>query len=169
MLRVFMIFLFFALWCTCSSEAKKPVGCFSKKELVDHAEHFMAKYLHWSHNHMIQSLEDPNSRTEPSCSNFKLQTSSADYNNRSVSPWRYRIDHDEERFPSRIAVAECLCEGCVINGEENRSYNSVLVKRSQLVLKRIKCPLNPDMYSFKVTMVKVPVACTCLRPISSQQ
>ncbi|KAJ8416310.1 hypothetical protein AAFF_G00383320 [Aldrovandia affinis] len=91
MLKVFRLFIVFSLCLAGSSAAaRKPVGCFNKNELTDRAEHFMMKYLHRSHDHMVQSLEDPNPRTVPSCSNFKLQTSSADYNNRSVSPWRYR-------------------------------------------------------------------------------
>ncbi|XP_061078673.1 interleukin-17C [Conger conger] len=168
MLKVCIVFAVVALFLTTLSESKKPVGCFNKDELMDHAEHFIMKYLHLSHGHMVQSLDDPNPRTALSCSNFILQTSSTEYHNRSVSPWRHRIDHDEERYPSKIAVAECLCEGCIINGKEDMSYNSVPVKRSQLVLKRVECPIKPHLYSFAVSTIKVPVACTCLRPISSQ-
>ncbi|KAJ8344309.1 hypothetical protein SKAU_G00316380 [Synaphobranchus kaupii] len=111
MLKVFVVFAVVALSLIALSESKKPVGCFNKNELMDDGEHFVTKYLHLSHGHMVQSLEDPNPRTVQSCSNFILQTSSAEYHNRSVSPWRYRIHHDEERYPSKIAVAECLCEG----------------------------------------------------------
>ncbi|KAJ8281216.1 hypothetical protein GJAV_G00064920 [Gymnothorax javanicus] len=56
-----------------------------------------------------------------------IDYSSGQQSSRSVSPWRLRNNHDEDRYPSEIPVAECLCEGCIINGKENRSYNSVLV------------------------------------------
>uniref|UniRef100_A0A8C9SM46 Interleukin-17C-like n=2 Tax=Scleropages formosus TaxID=113540 RepID=A0A8C9SM46_SCLFO len=98
------------------------------------------------------------------CSSFQLQASSPHHSNRSISPWRYRIDYDEDRYPKSVAVAVCLCEGCIINGTEDTSYNSVPVRQVRRVLRRVRCPLNSTRYSLKTSLMEVPVACTCVIP-----
>ncbi|KPP71090.1 interleukin-17C-like [Scleropages formosus] len=91
------------------------------------------------------------------CSSFQLQASSPHHSNRSISPWRYR-------YPKSVAVAVCLCEGCIINGTEDTSYNSVPVRQVRRVLRRVRCPLNSTRYSLKTSLMEVPVACTCVIP-----
>ena len=39
----------------------------------------------------------------------------------------FRIHKEENRIPQEIAIAECLCQGCIINQREERMYNSVPV------------------------------------------
>ncbi|XP_072925777.1 uncharacterized protein [Hemitrygon akajei] len=58
---------------------------------------------------------------------------------RSISPWEYRIDYDENRYPSKLAFARCLCDGCIDaeSGEETLALNSVLLKQSMLVLQSV--------------------------------
>ena len=64
----------------------------------------------------------------------------------------------------KIAIAECLCDGCIINKQEDISYNSVPVNVSLRVLKMILCPNNPQQYLIKAHYVTIPVACTCVVP-----
>ncbi|XP_072135317.1 interleukin-17C-like [Mobula birostris] len=87
---------------------------------------------------------------------------------RSISPWEYRINYDENRVPSKLAFAECLCEGCIDaeSGEETLALNSVLLKQSMLVLQRQACVGHDDRYSFELKYIEVPVGCTCVLPRS---
>ncbi|XP_074014295.1 interleukin-17C [Numenius arquata] len=89
-------------------------------------------------------------------------------NERSISPWRYRIDEDENRYPRKLAFAECLCSGCVDvkTGRETTSLNSVAIHQTMMVLRRKPCPrpTSPGLVTFEVDYIKVPVGCTCVLP-----
>ncbi|XP_053181773.1 interleukin-25-like [Scomber japonicus] len=87
---------------------------------------------------------------------------------RALAPWKYSIDTDENRLPHKIAVAECLCGGCIINASETHDYNSVPVKAPLMVLKKTQCPHDPDKYVFKTEFIFVTVACTCVVPNQSK-
>uniref|UniRef100_A0A8C1MZY0 Uncharacterized protein n=1 Tax=Cyprinus carpio TaxID=7962 RepID=A0A8C1MZY0_CYPCA len=82
-------------------------------------------------------------------------------NNVSLSPCIFRTVEDTEMYPSKYEEAECLCDGCIINGVENRTYNSVPVKQTRLFLKKVPCPSDPKKYSLEYKLVSVTVACTC--------
>ncbi|KAL7406179.1 hypothetical protein ABVT39_014616 [Epinephelus coioides] len=84
--------------------------------------------------------------------------------NRSLSPWKYRLDREENRHPHEILLAECLCEGCIINQREDMSYNSVPVFAPLMVLRRTLCPSDPNKYEVKKDFIEIPVACTCAVP-----
>ncbi|CAK6979273.1 interleukin-25-like [Scomber scombrus] len=86
---------------------------------------------------------------------------------RALAPWKYSIDTDNNRIPNKIAVAKCLCRGCIINQREKHDYNSVPVKASLMVLRKSRCPHDPDKYVFKTEFILIPVACTCVVPNSS--
>ncbi|KAL2088462.1 hypothetical protein ACEWY4_015361 [Coilia grayii] len=88
----------------------------------------------------------------------------SDYANRSVSPWEYRVDHVSNTFPSNIRHAECKFGGCIIDGQEDHSFNSVPVFQSQMVLKKMPCKSKPGHYYFEVDFMNVPVACICVIP-----
>ncbi|XP_070687628.1 interleukin-17C-like [Pempheris klunzingeri] len=83
---------------------------------------------------------------------------------RSLAPWTYRIDVDDDRLPSKIAFAECLCSGCIINRHESMSYNSVLVFGPLLVRRKTECLDEPGKYAAKKELIQVPVGCTCVVP-----
>uniref|UniRef100_A0AAY4BUN0 Interleukin-17C n=1 Tax=Denticeps clupeoides TaxID=299321 RepID=A0AAY4BUN0_9TELE len=93
----------------------------------------------------------------------QLQTSVDDFT-RAVAPWTYRIDSDHDRVPQNLRFAECLYEGCIIHGIEDKSYNSIMVFQTQIVLKRIPCPLQEKKYYLEVQHISVPVACVCVVP-----
>ncbi|KAJ3596515.1 hypothetical protein NHX12_002922 [Muraenolepis orangiensis] len=89
---------------------------------------------------------------------------------RSISPWRYVYKQDPHRFPHKIAVAECQCEGCITikRGENNApthdmTYNSVAITQSRLVLRKELCE---DRMKYRLVWHSEPVAvgCTCVRP-----
>eukprot|EP00062_Callorhinchus_milii_P021752 gi/632978796/ref/XP_007906115.1/ PREDICTED: interleukin-17C [Callorhinchus milii] len=95
-----------------------------------------------------------------------LQPGSSDPSHRSISPWTYRIDYDENRFPEKLAFAECLCKGCIntASGLEEHHLNSVLLEQTMMVLRRRPCPHDPHLYSFQMHYIRVPVGCTCVLP-----
>lgn len=100
----------------------------------------------------------------------------ADTHERSISPWRYRIDTDESRYPQKLAVAECLCRGCINakTGRETAALNSVHLLQSLLVLRRQPCSQDgaadptPGSFAFHTEFIRVPVGCTCVLPRSTQ-
>lgn len=81
------------------------------------------------------------------------------------------IDKDKDRFPEKLAFAECLCKGCIDSktGAETSALNSVPVLQSMMVLQRKPCQHSSDSpgFAFEVRYIKVPVACTCALPRSS--
>uniref|UniRef100_A0A452S157 Interleukin 17C n=1 Tax=Ursus americanus TaxID=9643 RepID=A0A452S157_URSAM len=100
----------------------------------------------------------------------------ADVHQRSISPWRYRVDTDESRYPQKLAVAQCLCRGCINTktGRETAALSSVPLLHSLLVLRRQPCSRDatglptPGAFSFHTEFIRVPVGCTCVLPRSAQ-
>ncbi|XP_012688020.2 interleukin-17C [Clupea harengus] len=116
---------------------------------------------HWRHEHAPHYAGLRQQPVHARCPEFKLQSSSLHISNRSLSPWRYRVDEDKTRFPEKIAVAECLCSGCIINGMEDTEYNSVPVMQTMMIVRKKECS-EKGQYSFKTEWKTVPVACTCV-------
>ncbi|XP_072322878.1 interleukin-17C [Scyliorhinus torazame] len=120
---------------------------------------------------LVKQLEQQKEQQHQGCPNLQQYSSlSTDYSHRSISPWQYRIDHDENRYPPKLAFAHCLCDGCIDaeTGEETLSLNSVPLEQTMLVLQRQTCPGHPGWYSFNLMYIKVPIACTCVLPRNSQ-
>ncbi|XP_060694299.1 interleukin-17C-like [Hemiscyllium ocellatum] len=119
---------------------------------------------------LVKELEQQKPQGKKGCPDLRqYSTHSRDISHRSISPWAYRIDYDENRYPPKLALADCLCDGCIDaeNGEEMLWLNSVPVEQTMLVLQRQTCPGHPGMYSFHLKYIKVPVGCTCVLPKNS--
>ncbi|XP_062403454.1 interleukin-17C [Sardina pilchardus] len=155
-MNTMMVFLLVTLAMGLLCAASDTGGCFPK----EHACKVLRR--HWRHPQQLPNK--PPRMPVSSCPEFKLQSSS-DISNRSLSPWRYRTDVDETRYPEHISVAECLCAGCIIDGKENRDYISHPVFQTMMVVRKKECAVK-GQYSFKTEMIQVPVACTCLIPRS---
>ncbi|XP_026086435.1 interleukin-17C [Carassius auratus] len=134
------------------------LGCFSECE---HGFKKIHKLLQSRHHHKHARLPPVHHKAD-SCGDF-VRSSSA-LNDRSLSPWRLRIVENADMYPSKYEEAECLCEGCIINGVENMTYNSVPVNQTHLFLKKVPCPSDPKKYSLEYKLVSVTVACTCAVP-----
>ncbi|KAI5276889.1 Interleukin-17C [Manis pentadactyla] len=94
---------------------------------------------------------------------------------RSLSPWRYRVDTDENRYPQKLAFVQCLCMGCIDanTGHETIWLNSVPVTQNLLVLRRKPCTdapgtPAPEAFSYRSEFIDVPVGCTCVMPRSAR-
>nr|XP_033799248.1 interleukin-17C [Geotrypetes seraphini] len=157
--------------------------CFSQEELQggsrDILQHFVGKNLRWDRyssvtlvKHLEALQKESRQRRQKrhqgqGCPNLQIQPSSrSDYNERSISPWRYRIDVDENRYPQKLAFAECLCSGCidVETGSETSNLNSVPVEQTMMVLRRKPCTHLSGAFTFELDYIKVPVGCTCVLP-----
>lgn len=82
------------------------------------------------------------------------------------------VDTDENRYPQKLAFAECLCQGCINTrtGRETAALSSVLLHQSLLVLRRQPCSSDatgvptPGAFAFHVESIRVPIGCTCVLP-----
>ncbi|NWV59220.1 IL17C protein, partial [Malurus elegans] len=154
------------------------VRCYSGAELGDEAPaQFLARSLRWDRLvpvHLVPQLERLEARRlrrlrPHGCPALSLRTGlRSEPHERSISPWTYRIDEDENRYPRKLAFAECLCSGCVDvkTGRETTSLNSVTIHQTMTVVRRKPCP-RPGalgMFALEVDYIRVPVGCTCVLP-----
>ncbi|XP_021112241.1 interleukin-17C [Heterocephalus glaber] len=156
--------------------------CYSAEELP-HGQvplHLLARNARWEQAlpvALVPTLEaagsrphkQPQARTQ--CPTLRPEkVLQADTHERSISPWRYRIDVDEDRYPQKLAVAECLCRGCINSrtGRETAALNSVPLHQNLLVLRRRACAPTPGAFAFHTEFIRVPVGCTCVLPRSAQ-
>nr|XP_054497029.1 interleukin-17C [Agelaius phoeniceus] len=157
------------------------VRCFSGAELEDEAPaQLLGRSLRWDRHVSVQlvpqleRLEAAGARRRrrqrpPACPALSLRAGlRSEPHERSISPWRYRIDEDENRYPRKLAFAECLCSGCVDvkTGRETTSLNSVTIQQTMLVLRRKPCPrpAGLGLVALEVDYIRVPVGCTCVLP-----
>ncbi|XP_072266166.1 interleukin-17A-like [Pyxicephalus adspersus] len=92
---------------------------------------------------------------------------SGDVRKRSISPWEYSYDVNNNRFPSMIAEAKCLHTGCLdAEGNVNINLNSVPIRQEMLVIHR---EMNGCVPTFKLEKKMVTVGCTCVRPMVQEQ
>ncbi|GCB81779.1 hypothetical protein scyTo_0022831, partial [Scyliorhinus torazame] len=91
------------------------------------------------------------------------KTYNGGFNNRSLSPWIYKEDYDDNRYPRSIFKAECVSQHCLNSrGLQDLSLNTHLVRQDMIILKRKH---EPDCkVTFHAEKMMVPVACVCVRP-----
>ncbi|XP_077309502.1 interleukin-17C [Lithobates pipiens] len=180
-------FLLFAVFSASHCYAKgthkrshEHAHCFSDQELAESSvrvvNRFVGNRMHWnkySAVKLVEHLENPE-RTrrrkrnpEVDCPNYNNISKGHNISERSISPWTYRIDVDEDRFPQKLAFAQCLCNHCIstTTGKQDHALNSVAVDQSMLVLRKETCPHDESKYTFRMEFLRVPVACTCVVPI----
>ncbi|XP_040185304.1 interleukin-17C [Rana temporaria] len=163
-----------------SHKSHELANCFSDQDLAESgekvAQRFVGHRMDWnkySSVKLVEQLENPEKRKrrkrnpQVSCPNYEVISKGIDISERSISPWTYRIDVDEDRFPQKLAFAKCLCNHCIstFTGKETSSLNSAAVNQSMLVLRKETCPHNRNMYTFRIEYLNVPVACTCVVPL----
>ncbi|XP_068007012.1 interleukin-17C [Melanerpes formicivorus] len=156
--------------------------CYSTSELQDGAAPAHLLGLRWDHYLPVQLVPQLERLQEVTnghrrhrrhrhraCPALQLRAGlRSEPNERSISPWRYRIDEDQHRHPPKLAFAECLCSGCidVKTGRETTSLNSVAIHQNMMVLRRKPCPRPAahGLVTFEVDYIRVPVGCTCVLP-----
>ncbi|KAI7801644.1 putative interleukin-17B-like, partial [Triplophysa rosa] len=93
-------------------------------------------------------------------------------NSRSLSPWSYRINHDEKRKPVDIPEAVCSCVGCInpFTMQEDRTMTSALIY-TKIPVRRMLChrparkPNNKKKKCtprYRTVVESIAVGCTCI-------
>lgn len=174
-----------SLWINPHTHTHGTPRCYSAKELPlgQAPAHLLARAAKWEQSlpvALVSSLEavDHRKRREKPLAGTRCpvlrpeEVLEADIHQRSISPWRYRVDTDESRYPQKLAIAECLCRGCISTrtGRETAALNSVPLHQSLLVLRRRPCSQDatgtptPGAFAFHTESIRVPVGCTCVLP-----
>ncbi|KAM8946446.1 interleukin-17D-like [Pelodytes ibericus] len=80
---------------------------------------------------------------------------------RSISPWSYRINEDSNRYPEKITEAYCLCRGCISshNKQTNSMVSEPFYKDVPILLKTTKCKKEKVIY--KLRYIKIAQFCIC--------
>ncbi|KAK6294049.1 hypothetical protein J4Q44_G00348790 [Coregonus suidteri] len=138
------------LRCLCFAWPSSAKRCFSQRGVDRRAARFMMS-AHCFRTAVSDSIHLQQHWDRQSCASFKLHTaslSSAQYKNRSLSPpggTELTREREERRgFPAKIMVAECLCEGCIINKHEDMKRNSVPVSATFKALQKTSVPWQPS-------------------------
>ncbi|KAF3686784.1 Interleukin-17C [Channa argus] len=143
-----------------SIPAAKPLKCISETEVKNRTDKFLRKGWDRLRNSQLRQPAPPDTRK---CAQIAKEMY-GNVNNRSLSPWKYELNLNDSRYPQIIYFAKCLCEGCIINGREDKTYNSVLVFVQLVVMEKTACRTDPKTYEVKRNAIDVPVACTCVVP-----
>lgn len=173
-------------WVDPNTQTSRNLRCYSPEEipLGQVPLHLLARTAKWEQAlpvSLVSSLEATAGRsrrhkelpTKTQCPVLQpKQILEADIHQRSISPWRYRVDMDENRYPQKLAWAECLCQGCLNTrtGRETPALNSVPLLQSLPVLRRQPCTHHPEpgAFAFYTEFIRVPVGCTCVLPRTAQ-
>ncbi|XP_039592313.1 interleukin-17C-like isoform X1 [Polypterus senegalus] len=101
-------------------------------------------------------------RTCPKWSPSMLASSNIE--NRSLSPWGYRINRQAGRFPETIMEAHCLCPGCLDLKRQTftMDYVSVPITRKESVYYIEQC--KNGKFRYNQAWIEVAVGCTCAAP-----
>ncbi|XP_028654972.1 interleukin-17F-like [Erpetoichthys calabaricus] len=95
--------------------------------------------------------------------NGSKHTGSGDINQRSLSPWTWRWNHDSMRIPRSIPEAVCPDKCISISGAPDDTLNSLEIHQQILVLKINETRGCLPVY--RVETLNVTVGCTCVNPI----
>ncbi|XP_018408552.1 PREDICTED: interleukin-17B [Nanorana parkeri] len=119
---------------------------------------------------MVNQLKNTSVSSSSRCEvNLRLWIS----NRRSLSPWTYSINHDENRIPASIPEARCLCSGCInpFTMQEDLSMSSIPIY-SKIPVRRRLCDSNlPGLRGrrrkkchkeYTAVMENIAVGCTCI-------
>lgn len=82
---------------------------------------------------------------------------------RSLCPWYYQTDYQEDRFPAIISKAKCRCKHCLnpTTSMIDRDLSCRPIKYRMPILKLAGCV--EGLLKYNMTSVEVPVACACMR------
>ncbi|XP_077315290.1 interleukin-25-like [Lithobates pipiens] len=77
---------------------------------------------------------------------------------RSISPWSYRINEDLNRYPPIIVEAYCLCKGCV-SSKANSMVSVPFYKEVPILYKTSKC--KKSRFVYKLRHIRIAQFCIC--------
>lgn len=142
-----------------------PVHSFAPSQTYSLVEEYEQSLLE-----MVNQLRNGSESSGGKCEvNLRLWRS----NRRSLSPWTYSINHDENRIPADIPEARCLCSGCInpFTMQEDLSMSSILIY-SKIPVRRRFCENNlaglrgrrrkKCHKEYTAVMENIAVGCTCI-------
>ena len=90
-------------------------------------------------------------------------SSGPDVEGRSLCPWYYIYNVDEDRFPETLTEARCRCDECLDNAMvpcERINYNLLVLRKNTTVC-------DGDYYTYDVGYQSIGVGCTCAVPAAA--
>ncbi|XP_060692138.1 interleukin-17D-like [Hemiscyllium ocellatum] len=121
------------------------------------------KELSWKLNNQVPLSGMSSARhLEPGKAFNTYHQHTAQIGERSTSPWSYRINEDQARYPRKLMEAYCLHKGCLgPDGLIDNTVMSVPYHTSVLVLRRTR-RCKHKTYIYKLVQEKIPVFCVCV-------
>ncbi|XP_069740402.1 interleukin-17D-like [Narcine bancroftii] len=134
-------------WC------KEP----SESELSKKLDHLEARQLGFSARQFIPGKE------------FRAShRATSQIGKRSSSPWVYRINEDQARYPRRLMEAHCHLKNCLrLDGNITDTALSVPYYTTVLVLRR-KSKCKNKTFIYKRAEEKISLFCVCAMPTESK-
>ncbi|VDN05481.1 unnamed protein product [Thelazia callipaeda] len=83
---------------------------------------------------------------------------------RSLCPWQWRLNHDDDREPKIISEAFCLCRRS--RGSSGSFCLPIKRKVKIAVLKRIRCDSETGIYEYMRALQTITVGCHSVLPRS---
>ncbi|CAG9531006.1 unnamed protein product [Cercopithifilaria johnstoni] len=83
---------------------------------------------------------------------------------RSLCPWQWKLNHDENREPKIISEAHCLCR----RSRGSSGSFCMPIKRQIAVLKRTRCDPTTGYYKYTRALQTVTVGCHSVLPRSQK-
>ncbi|XP_073411494.1 interleukin-17D-like [Dendrobates tinctorius] len=121
-------------------------------------EHLRQKLHRLSPDSLLLSKSDHLSEAKMKKCPTSVNTSSELIQDRSISPWSYRINKDLNRYPQKIVEAYCLCKGCVTS-KESSMVSEPFYKEVGVLYKSLKC--KKSRYVYKLRYIRIAQFCIC--------
>ncbi|XP_044153901.1 interleukin-17D-like isoform X1 [Bufo gargarizans] len=121
-------------------------------------EHLKQKYQRLSPESLLISKTDYVPDVKMKRCPTSVNVSSELMQDRSISPWSYRINEDMNRYPREIVEAYCLCKGCVTS-KESSMVSEPFYREVPVLYKSSKC--KKSRYVYKLRSIRIAQFCIC--------
>ncbi|XP_043545356.1 interleukin-17C-like [Chiloscyllium plagiosum] len=160
-LRSLMVLIAFIAIIDANEHMGLPTNCRDEIPL-----HLLKKRISITHpSSILTVLERHDQKKNHSCPAWSPELlASSHIEDRSFSPWSYRINEDPKRIPATIPEAVCLCRGCISFSKMKHTldYISVPVTTTMQVYYHTSC--GGHKFQYETKWIEIAVACTCIAP-----
>ncbi|KAM9296237.1 interleukin-17F-like [Gastrophryne carolinensis] len=124
-------------------------------------EHLRSKLLRLAPDSPFFSRQDNIPDLKMKKCPVRINSSSELMQDRSISPWSYRINEDLNRYPRIIIEAYCLCKGC-ITAKANSMVSVPFYREVPVLQKTKKC--KKSRFIYKMRNIRIAQFCICRFP-----
>ncbi|XP_018410857.1 PREDICTED: interleukin-17D-like [Nanorana parkeri] len=124
-------------------------------------EHLRTKLLRQAPDSLLLTRQDNPPDIKMKKCPSSINVSSELMQDRSISPWSYRINENVDRYPPKIVEAYCLCRGCV-SSKANSMISVPFYKEVPVLYKTSKC--KKSRFIYKLRNIRVAQFCICRFP-----